>query len=76
MFSFAFAMRQLLWFQCEPCKVSNSVGVLLHVTCFKLPSANLSKIFFDFSMVIFLSRPKLELWIEFHVISEINFFVL
>lgn len=67
-------MGRLLWFQCEHCKVSNSLGVLLHVTCFKLPSANLSKIFFDFSMVIFLSRPNLELWVKFHVISEIIFF--
>lgn len=67
-------MGRLLWFQCEPCKVSYSVSVLLHVTCFKLPSANMSKIIFDFSAVIFLSRPKLEIWIKFCVISEINFF--
>lgn len=66
-------MGRLPWFQCEPRKVSNSVSVLLHVTCFKLPSANMSNIFFVFSAVVSLSRPQLELWIKFHVISEINF---
>ena len=72
-------MGRLLWFQREHCKVSNSAGVLLHVVCFKLPSSNLRKIFFWFFFFFFLwlsVKPKLELWVKFHVIGHINFFLL